>query len=618
MRAAHPPPAVAPRLLVGRMVGTRSWLPLLTLTSAIGLAGVSVAFTGARAEAPWSLPLFWAGMLLLFAPAAARVLSAGATRAERIGILLMLAMGLYLVKVIHSPAGFTFYDELQHWRTVVDIAQQERLFVENPLLRTSPLFPGLEVATQAIMSLTGLSPFVAGLVVVAAAKVVLVLAVFGTFELVSSSARVAAAGALIYIANPSFLFFDSQFAYESFALPMAALLIFLVALRLGAPVDRRVGLTLLAMLALATVVTSHHLTTFVLVAFLVGWALTRVVLRRAPGMGPGGMAMLSVVAAAGWVTLVATFTVSYLAAPLGNTVVSLIRIITREQAGRQLFEGAAEAAIVAPTWERLTGFAAVGLLLLALPVGLWRIYHDLRDRPLAIFLGVAALGYPASLALRFSSSGAEAAARASATLFVAVGLVVGLALVGHLLARASAWRLAAATAFVSVVFMGGVIVGWPPWNRLPGPYLVGANSRSIEEEGISAATWMLARLGPNNRFVADSINNLLMGSYGRQYSVWYQTARVDMSPVYFAPSVGPDERRLLAEGDVAYLVADTRLSRAVPQTGVYFDSAEARAHGPHEEPIPLERLAKFDRTDGMSRIFDSGHIRVYDVSEAAR
>ena len=104
-------------------------------------------------------------MLLLFAPAAARVLSAGATRAERIGILLMLAMGLYLVKVIHSPAGFTFYDELQHWRTVVDSAQQERLFVENPLLRTSPLFPGLEVATQAVMSLTGLSPFVAGLVV---------------------------------------------------------------------------------------------------------------------------------------------------------------------------------------------------------------------------------------------------------------------------------------------------------------------------------------------------------------------------------------------------------------------------------------------------------------------
>ena len=55
-----------------------------------------------------------------------------------------------------------------------------------------------------------------------------------------------------------------------------------------------------------------------------------------------------------------------------------------------------------------------------------------------------------------------------------------------------------------------------------------------------------------------------------------------------------------------------RLTEELPQTGVYFDRSELN-EGPHERPIPAAYLTKFDSVDGVSRVFDSGNIRVYDL-----
>lgn len=591
------------------------WTATVSLVIAIGLAIVSVSFVAARQEEPWTLAAFWLGMLLLFVPVGWRVMSLTAARSERIALLVLLGMALYAVKILHSPTGFTLYDELQHLRTLFDISDSQRLFTENPLLRTSPLYPGLEIATQAVMAVSGLPPFAAGLAVVGAARIVLVLAIFLLIERVADSSRIAGAGTLIYVANPSFLFFDAQFAYESFALPLGAMLLYVLARRAESPSTMRVRLTILGLLVLGSVIAGHHLTSYLLIAFLVAWTVVRWVMRSSDSMGPGGMALLGIVGATAWLIFIATFTVQYLAAPLGGALVSLFELIVGEQRGRTLFEGPAPTTIVAPTIERIIGFAAVGILLLALPLGLWRIWSAARHRSIALALAVSALGYPASLAFRFTSSGAEAASRAAASLFIAIGLTTAFALVAVWSERSAAWRRALVVSAAAVVFMGGIVVGWPPWGRLPGPYLVGADARSIEQEGHAAALWMRDRLGADQRVVADRINNLLLGSYGRQFSTWYQTVRVDFSPVYFTPEVGTFERDLLRQGNVEYLVADRRLSEAIPQTGVYIDAAEIR-EGRHEEPIPSEYLAKFDRTPGFSRIFDSGNIRIFDVTEA--
>src|SRR5215207_3919156 len=92
-------------------------LPALSLLSAFALLLIAIANNRARAGADWSDVLFWAGPLLLFVPSAARLVAPAPERSGRIGLVALLGMGLYLVKLLHSPLLFTFSDELQHWRT---------------------------------------------------------------------------------------------------------------------------------------------------------------------------------------------------------------------------------------------------------------------------------------------------------------------------------------------------------------------------------------------------------------------------------------------------------------------------------------------------------------------
>ena len=46
-------------------------------------------------------------------------------------------MGLYLVKLLHSPLSFTFSDELQHWRTAGDIIESGYLFAKIRCCRSA-------------------------------------------------------------------------------------------------------------------------------------------------------------------------------------------------------------------------------------------------------------------------------------------------------------------------------------------------------------------------------------------------------------------------------------------------------------------------------------------------
>src|SRR5687768_12183211 len=57
------------------------WLPALSLLSAFALLLIALANNGARAGAAWSDVLFWAGLLLLFVPAAARLVAPEPERA---------------------------------------------------------------------------------------------------------------------------------------------------------------------------------------------------------------------------------------------------------------------------------------------------------------------------------------------------------------------------------------------------------------------------------------------------------------------------------------------------------------------------------------------------------
>jgi hypothetical protein len=584
------------------------WLPALSVVDALGLLLVALAVTGARHAATWSEPLYWTGLLIMFMPTTVRLASANTSRRERIGLVVLLGLSLYLVKVLHSPVGFTLVDEFQHWRTVIDILQSGHLFHENPLLPVSPLYPGLENVTSALASLSGLTTFDVGIVVLGIARLVLVLALYLFFEQVSRSPRVAGMALVLYMANPSFLYFDAQYAYESLALPLAMWTLWAIALQEGISDRHRVWLKMIALLGVGAVVVTHHITSYALVAFLVLWTVTFYWRRRgeASHPNPAGTALVALVAALAWLILVANTTVGYLAPVLEGAVRELVQLIAGEALGREFFRSGA--GHVAPLWERLAGFASVGMILLGLPFGLVQAWRQHREKAIALALMGGAFVYPAGLALRLTQAGAETSQRTSAFVFVAIVFVLAIGVAELWLSRYSDWkRRLAFTAWATVIFVGGIVVGMPAWVRLPGPYLVGSDSRSIERQGIAAAEWTRALLGPGHRMTSDRTNRFLLGTYGEQIPL-----RTGASQIFFATELGAAQRAFLRSGRLQYVVFDRRLSQQLSELGIYVEKTEPGAYH-HTTPLDPRTFAMFDNVPNTSRLFDSGDITIYDV-----
>jgi hypothetical protein len=633
------------------------WLPTLSLTSAVGVFLVALAFNMGRVASPWSEPLFWFSLLVLFLPIAWRLFSAGPARRERIALLIVLGIALYFVKFLQYPLYFAYFDEFIHLRTAYDIVASEHLFHPNPILSISPFYPGLEIATSALSSVTGLSLFASGIVLIGVVRLVFVLALYLFYEHISNSVRVAGIATVLYMANPGFLFSDSGFAYESLALALAVFVLFALALRCWGPAGRQRGLTLAIWLGLGVLVITHHMTSYLLIAFLLLWTVTWMVTsfhrnrdqkdqrpsektleassrlslklfsrRLSRGMsrpfqaafqiGPGGVALLSLVLSAAWLKFTGDLTVGYLTPYLTTAGNQLAQILTGEGTIRRMFYDGS--GYVLPLWERVMAYASVALILLGLPFGLFQIWRHHRTNATILALAGGALAYPTSLALRLTLSGAEISERSSEFVFLGVAFVLAIGATKFWLSRARNWRHSVMIiGLVGVIFVGQIVTGnGQSWARIPGPYLVVADQRSIEPEGIAAAKWADSYLGSGHRIATDRINMLLMATYGNEWVVVASNAKVSPSWVFYSPQVGPNVEAILRYDRIQYLVVDRRLSTGLPRVGVYFDG-EVPGPSLHAKPIDPAALAKFDGVQNVSRVFDSGDIVIYDIEAIA-
>ena len=173
-------------------------------------------------------------------------------------------------------------------------------------------------------------------------------------------------------------------------------------------------------------------------------------------------------------------------------------------------------------------------------------------------------------------------------------------------------RTAATAVLAVIVLLGNVFVGWGPPGHLPGGYLVGAAVRSVDEQSLATATWVHSTLGANNVLTADWPNTLVEGSYGGQEVVSVSNTRQDSSQMFWALNLGDAQRQILRDLNIRYVLVDWRMATALPVSGIYFEGQEPDA-GAHLTPMPLQALQKFDNVPGISRIFDSGDLTIFDV-----
>ena len=602
----------------GRLEALSRGAPWIAFPVAAAFVSASYAWAASHTDGTFQFTLFWVGMLIAVVPSAFRLALRSPSRVERHCLVAAIALFFFLPKVLRHVGGPIYADEIAHWRQSSVAVSTGDLTPKNPFISVANSFPSLHAVTVALHSATGLTVYAAGVVLVSAFLVLNVVGVFTLAETLTHSARAASLAALVYSLNSSFMFFDTQYAYESMALPLFIWVVVAMARSQRSAARRRESLGWLgvALVTAAGLTVTHHLTSYVLALLLVLASVVSVLLRRAGRIGllpARGLYLLTAAfleMVAIWTFFFAQDVYGYLAPHLSGGVEQLSSLISHQgSGGRQLFQKS-----TSPRYEHVFAFVAPGVAaavaVLGLPTLRRRVFRS------ALLLAVVLLGflYFPSVPFILTPAGAEAARRSWAFAYVGLAIVIALSFEG-LLRRARrrgepAWSGAGAIAgVVFVLLLGNVAAGLSVEYRFPGPYVFGSDARSVGAEQLDATARFTAAHGQNIRIIANRSDGLAFGLLGfnepeRAYSGY------PLWQFYFDPQrPDPSLFATLRYRDVQFLIVDKRTPLELPRTGVLMNRSEPLANR-RTTPPPRAAIDKYDITPWTARVYESTNIEV--------
>jgi hypothetical protein len=588
---------------------------VLGATAGLGLMAGAFALSRAGHDGSGPRALFWLGLAAVVFPLALALLSRRASRGDRVMLVTLLGLFGYAAKVLHHPTQFLISDEFTHLSATERLTSAHALYQPQPMagLNAAAGYPGLHAVTGALHEITALPLFASGVVVIGAARIVLMIALFLLLERVAGSSRIAGVATLLYAADANFLYWTSQFSYESLSLPLFVAAVLAVISRPADDRAQRTALTACAVLLAAAIVATHHLTSYAFAALL--WVLTVASLKtgdraiRAPFL-----ATFATAAAALWFSLVATDTRSYLEFVFRRTYNAVSDVATGGT--HRPFQSAG---LQTPPLEQVMAFAAVALVCAGLVLGLRALWRrdpvDGRPPPAAgAALFVSAIGcvfllqYP----LKLFPGAWETANRAADFLFIGVALLLAIAVLRFADAGTAATRRRVAlSGLAALVVCGGVSQGWPAKVLLSQPLEVkAADGAVLVPQAFSDARWMVRNLPRDSRYVGDEASSRVLTVSGARTVFGGRSAGVP--ELLRDPGLPAWQRSVLVRDRVDYVVVDRRKVSSDNLAGYYFANG-----GPPDGGVGYYRPSvreKFSRIPRSSRILDSGDIVVYDVS----
>ncbi len=592
------------------------WAGPAIIAVALGVLGQAWLGYHGRTNGSFPASLWYATLCLIFIPSVAFIMSRRLSDQARVWFTLYMCLALLATRFVLYPTQFAYHDELIHYRVLLSIQNSHHLFTLNSLLPDSADYPGMEIATAGVRQLTGLSLHSAGVAILFAVRIVMTLALIRIIQLVSNSAAVGCLAAIIYTANPQYIFFNSQFSYQSVALPLCFFCIYVFTLAR----NRENVLTVIPSAAVVlAVAATHHLTSLALVIVLWAWYLFTHIIKR-PVRQLLLLAMISVIIVAAWTWFARSVIIPYISEIASNSFANISDLVNGHSAHKFFTDSAGDRN---PMWQDLLSLISVLLITLSLIPALW--FAVTKRRLLsaaAIVLFVIAAIYPVIPAGHLTNATAQISDRASGFVFVGLGYIVAAwwfrEFPFHRHARTSRFTIARSTWLLvitlTVCFTGGAVLSGPDWVYGPGGYLVSADNRSIDRIALQAAYWEGQNLPPNSRVFTDRVNGLLAAVYGNQHVLTRIADRIDVGTVSTLLLRGPTagDANLACDSRIQFLIADQRLATSLPHLGIYVDNGEYE-FGFRTSPPPADALTKFDNISGAQRIFDNGAIRIYDL-----
>ncbi|MBV9097781.1 MAG: hypothetical protein JO079_06970 [Frankiaceae bacterium] len=582
MTEVAPLPAISVPQRRRRPARTVAGLLLLLATVAAGVALIVVAYAMAKHSTSVAhFHVFWAGFaLVLIAIAVAGGRAPGRWAAA--GLLVGYGVITMLPKFLMSPNGPVFFDEFGHIRHANDIVASGHLDVPSAYLPILRVYPGLEVLTAWLHDITGVSTWHIGQAIVLVAHCAVLLLVRWIARMAGLGDRAAFFAAIVYSLNPSYMYFDTQYAYESLGLPLC-----FAAVALAFAIMRtrtvRAGLFFMAaaLAAVGACIVTHHVSAAVMVIVLeLVSVITPVAGRRSltpiARWGAPVVAFLGLVGLALWVTFVAPATLDYISPHVRGGIRGVVEIFTGHStttsgsARHQLFSGS-----TVPPYEKVFAYVAPALAGLAVLGALIQAIRDRRHSRrivlVAPFVALAAL-YFVSLPLALTVDGGETAHRAWGYGYLGIAICAAYAApfwtrLWVLRARWG-WPIVGLAALLAAG-IGNIAAGENVNYRFPGPYQFGTDTRSQTPELHRLASWIRANLPQGAKVVTDRFTGEVITS-----ETTLDVPNPDESRAYGlyreGDNASPSLRAFLAQRGFRYWILDTRITTQLPQ-GKFFE-----------------------------------------------
>jgi hypothetical protein len=356
----------------------------------------------------------------------------------------------------------------------------------------------------------------------------------------------------------------------------------------------------------------HHLTSWIACALLLGWCLVGCLWRRVRPKVPLLVITLTmVVACTAWGLNVGPVLTGYLGPVFRADISGIWSFVTGSAPPRQLFHTTVGSSTI--LWEKVVDVASLITIVIMIPFAAWDGRRWLREHNgFAVVLGIFGSLFPLLIVTRLVPAASETGDRASGFVYLGLALLFG-AWMSRVLIRRPRTRSIVCAGLV-FLFIGGIAGGnGPDFERLPGPFLLTADARSADAIALDPAYWLVGRFSPNQlNIAADFDDKNLMAAYGHQNLLTNSGDKVQVSSIFTEPTITPSVRALLRRGDITTVAVDIRMSQYLPVNSVYFEVGEP-GDGTYTKPLPKGPLEKFDALPGVSRVFDNGSVRIYDV-----
>ena len=624
-------------LAVAALIGSCEVVGMLAIVHAYNVAETTLT---SASEFVW----FWVGMLLLELPLVGLVAYRATSHNMRNALLVMYGLVSYAPKLLRNPSSPLYHDEFAHWRATYEIIHTGKLFEPNPIIPITSRYPGLHAAVAALVNISGLTIWQAATLLLLLFHVALVLGVAALAQSLGLDSRTASLAAFLYGLNSSFLYFDTQYAYESMAITLVVWTLVSYVRAVGSSSkEKRVQWSILTALFSAGTVITHHLSAIMLIIILmlISLAISMPVLTRQEGqvqrqegqvqrtaVTAWSLTLAVMLIVGSWFYFVAPTTWTYLSPFLGRGFSELIQTIEGSGGSRQLF-----GASLSPWWEQKSsylvtvfalGFAAVGMLLIRAWSKDGRLPRGGRRAFLFAFSFLGLAYFPSTIFI-FTPNGAEGARRSWAFSWIGLAILAALAAVWLLDwagRNAHRWRRVtirvALMATLVVALVGGTAAGLNVPYRLPGPYLFGSDARSVTPELLATSEWFSAQFGRDNNVITDRYTGLIFGSFGLQNAI-HPSGSLPFYNLYLAKPGAPIEPTNLLSNlrllHFVYLIVDERMAYDIPELGSYFTSTEPVSLQPQGGKSPFYgKLDKFNALQWMVKVYQSDNYSVYRLN----